>query len=82
MNGEYQTPHPGPLLCVPTGKRNAIKEFCQVRYVVHKHELQELAMTRTLKHWGYLNVWIFVKHALWLIHKHEYFNAVTNFIYF
>ena len=31
-----------------TGKRNATIENCYVRYVVHKHELHELAMTRTL----------------------------------
>ena len=31
-----------------TGKRIATKEFCQVRHVVHKHELDELTLTRTL----------------------------------
>ena len=35
----------GPIL---TGKRNATLGFCQVRHVVHKHELHELTMTRTL----------------------------------
>ena len=31
-----------------TGKRNVTIEFCQVRHVVHKHELRKLTMTRTL----------------------------------
>ena len=31
-----------------TGKINATIQFCQVRHVVHKHELHELTVTRTL----------------------------------
>ena len=30
------------------GKRNAAIKFCQVRHVVHKHELHELTVNRTL----------------------------------
>ena len=30
------------------GQINATKEFCQVTHVVHKHELHELTMPRTL----------------------------------
>ena len=36
---------PGHIL---TGKRNAEIEFCRVRHVVHKHELHELTITRTV----------------------------------
>ena len=36
------------LLTILTGKRNAAIEFSQVRHVVHKHELHEITMTRSL----------------------------------
>ena len=51
-----------------TGKRNATIEFCQVGHVVHKHELHELTMTRTLsKASGLFEFIDFIYQPCWLI---------------
>ena len=50
--------------------------------MVHKHELHELTITKTLrKALGYLNLSIFVYQAFWLIHMNN-LTAVTDFISF
>ena len=59
------------------GKRNATIEFCQVRHVVHKHELQELTMTRTLSKPSGLFEFIYFCLSFMNI-----LSAVTNFISF
>ena len=49
------------------GKRKATIEYCQVRHVVHKYELQEFTMARTLSKAadrGYLNYqFLFIRHV-------------------
>ena len=53
-----------------TEKRNATIEFCQVRHAVHKHELHEFIMTRTLSKARWLFEFIdFVYQACWLIYN-------------
>ena len=65
-----------------TGKRNATIEICHVRYVVHKHELHELTMTRTLsKASGSFEFIDFGLTACWLIYM-NILTAVTYFISF
>ena len=65
---------PSRGLTILTGKRNATIEFRQVRHVVHKHELRELTMTRTLSKASRLYEFIiFVYQACWLI----YMNILT-----
>ena len=55
-------------LTILMSKRNATIEFFWVRHEVHKHELHELTMTRTLsKAFG-----LFELHVIGL---HEYFNC-------
>ena len=58
-----------------TDKRNATIEFCQDRHVVHKHELHELTMTRTLSKASEIFEFLEL-----LANIHEYFNSVTYFI--
>ena len=65
-----------------TGKRNATVELHQFIHGVHKHELHELTMTRTLsKVCGYLNLSIFVYQVCWLISM-DILIDVTNSISF
>ena len=62
-------------------KGNATIEFCQVRDVVHKQELHELTVTRTLSKASGLFEFIFFDYlACWLI----YMNILTavTFFYF
>ena len=50
------------------------------RHVVHKHELHELTMTRTLSKASGLIEFIDFCLSCILANKHEYLPAVTNFI--
>ena len=64
-----------------TGKRNATLVFCQVRHVVHKHELHELTIIRTLSKASELFEFEAFCLSSMLIYM-DILTAVTNFIYF
>ena len=65
------------------GKKEALQKYSvRLHMCVHKHELYEFTMTRTLsKHRGYLNVSIFVYQSCWLIYMYD-LTAVANLISF
>ena len=72
-------PPGGPLY---SRAKNATKEICQVKHVVHKHELHERTMTRTLsKAPGLFECIDFVYKACWLIYM-NILTTVTDFISF
>ena len=64
-------------LTILTGKRNATIELCQVRHVIHKHELHELNMTRTLSKASGLFEFINVCLSGILAYVYEYLTAVA-----
>ena len=68
--------------CILTGKRNTTIELCQVRHVVHKHELQKLTMTRILsKASGLYEFIVFCLSGMLAIYM-NILTTVTNFISF
>ena len=60
------------LHCFQNIKRNATIEFCQVKHVVHKHEL---TMTRILSKASGLFEFIDFCLSGMLANRHEYFNC-------
>ena len=55
-------------------QKNATIEFCQVRHVVHKHELPKLTITRALSKESGLFEFIDFHLSSMLANIHEYFN--------